>query len=435
MIGTGRAPRPGLYFFLVAAAAFGAALGFVREASLAAFFGASTESDAFYFALAVPFIASQFLVGGALVPPLTAALARALAAGDAEGARSLLGRALSALLGWGGLATLACAAFAGPLVAALGPGFGPGPHALAVSLFRLLLVYGLATSAALVVSAPLLAAGAWHVPPLALLAANAVSLAVLVTGRSAGIQAAAWAVDAGAVVQLLFLVPFVARLGLGPSFGPAGLRLPMHEVGLLSLSLLAAGAVDLAERSFASTAGAGSIALLALASKLVHLPMRLVAAPLASVLLPRLAGGEIRKEAGIRREARDTAMFVPALLLAATAATTLLAVPIVQLAFGRGRFTGSTAALVAVLRWLAPGILAVGLVEIGSKFLLAERRSRLVALAQGSGLAVYLVAAPLLVTRGVNGLALARALAWSTVAALLLVAILLPTGRSRSEKA
>ena len=95
-------------------------------------------------------------------------------------------------------------------------------------------------------------------------------------------------------------------------------------------------------------------------------------------------------------------MFVSALLLAATAATTLLAAPIVQLAFGRGRFTGSTAALVAVLRWLAP---------------------------------VYLVAAPLLVTRGVNGLALARALAWSTVAALLLVAILLPTGRSRSEKA
>jgi len=435
MIGTGRSPRPGLYLFLVAAAALGAALGFVREASLAAFFGASAESDAFYFALAVPFVASQFLVGGALVPPLTAALARAVAVGETEGARALLGRALAGLLGWGGLATAACAALAGPLVTALGPGFGPGSHALAVSLFRLLLVYGLATSAALVVSAPLLAAGAWHVPPLAVLAANAVSLSVLVTGRGAGIQAAAWAMNAGAVVQLLFLLPFVARLGLGPSSGPGGLRLPAREVGLLALSLLAAGAVDLAERSFASTTGAGSIALLALASKLVHLPMRLVAAPLSSVLLPRLAGGEIRKEAGVRREARDTAMFVSALLLAAAAATTLLAAPIVQLAFGRGRFTGSTAALAEVLRWLAPGVLAVGLVEIGAKFLLAERRSRLVALAQGSALVVYLVAAPLLVSRGVSGLALARSLAWSTAGGFLLAAILLPAARGRSEPA
>jgi putative peptidoglycan lipid II flippase len=174
--------------------------------------------------------------------------------------------------------------------------------------------------------------------------------------------------------------------------------------------------VDLAERPFASTAGVGAVAILAFASKLVHLPMRLVAAPLASVSFPRFVKS-LRHAGAPVREAGETAGWIVRLLALAAAASAGAAGPVAALTFGRGRFDAASLALLGkALLLLTPSIVAIGLVEVAAKYLLAAKRAKAVLAAQVAGLFAYLAAAPLLTRFGVGGLAIARDLSWGVAA-------------------
>ncbi|HEV8268478.1 MAG TPA: lipid II flippase MurJ, partial [Thermoanaerobaculia bacterium] len=408
---------PALYVLLVGASAGSALFGFAREAVIGALFGATRATDAYYSGLTIPFVAAYFLVGGALAPPLAASLAAALARGAADEARALFAHACRAVLVPGAAVAIAVAVFASPLARLLVPGFGAEDVRVTARLLALLCPYGLLTSFALLISAALTAAGSYRSPAVALLFGNGVSVAVLVLGTRAGlgIDAAAIAMDAGAVV---FAAGLLLPLRKTPLWGRAvnGIApaLPWRDAGLLTLSLALAGTVDLAERPFASTAGVGVVALLAFSSKLIHLPMRLVAAPLAWVAFPRFVRS---RSAGSGVEGAKTARGVFDLLLFSGAVTAAAAGPIAAITFGRGRFDAhAVAELARALTLLAPAVVAVGFLEMGVKLLLAAGGASDAAWAQGAGLAAYLVAAPLLVSRGLAGLAVARDIAWVTAA-------------------
>jgi len=418
---TARRVRPTLWAALVLASAVAAVLGFAREAAVAALFGASRQADAFYAALSLPFFAAHFLVGGALTPPLTAALAALLEREERASARAFLARAATGILAATVLAALATALLSGPVTRVLVPGFSLADRALTGSLLVTLWVYGGATALALAGGAALAAAGAYRTPVVAFAVGNALALGVLVLLRENGITALVWALNAGALLQLALVAAHLSRLDmLGLPKGPAGMvsRFPLPDALWLGLALAAAGAVDLLERPFASAAGAGAVALLAYAGKLVHLPMRIVAAPLASVALPRLVRGHVRADQSAPREAGATANRIFLLLAWCAATTAAAALSIAAITFGRGRFgPDAVERLATLLRLLAPAVVAIGLVEVLSKYLLAHGRARAVAAAQGAGLLVYVCAASLLSRHGAPGLAGARALAWTTAAA------------------
>ncbi len=423
-----RSPRPALYAFMVAGSAGAALLGFAREATLGALFGASRASDAFYAALAVPFALAYFIVGGALAPALTAALAGRLEGRETDAARLLVRRSLGAIAAAGGAAALLLYAASGTVTRLLTPGFAPDEARLTAALFRELLPYGLLTVLALLAAAALNAAGAYGTPVVAVLAANSASFALLLLFGRAGIHAAAWALSAGSLLHLVISLVRLARLGLlsRPARPHPSVPLPWRDSAVLGLSLGLAGAVDLAERLFASTAGVGAIALLAFASKLIHLPMRLVAAPLTAVAFPRLVRARRRDGAPTTREADDTARLLLHLLLYASSVAAGAAGPLVALTMGRGRFdAASVDTLSTLLLVLSPAIVAIGFVETGSKYLLAAGRVGTVAWAQAAGLASYLLAALLLTGRGIVGLAVARDIAWGVAALGLMLPLLL----------
>ncbi|MEO6325027.1 MAG: oligosaccharide flippase family protein [Thermoanaerobaculia bacterium] len=422
-----RLPSRSLYALLIAVSAGSALLGFVREASIGALHGASRGTDAYYAALTIPFTAAYFLVGGALAPALTAALARHFAMGDRDAAGALFARSLRSFVLAGGFSAVTLAFLAPHAARFIVPGFDAAGIVLTGRLLRILVLYGALTSLGQLVTAGLIAAGAYRTAPLAVLAGNAVSLLVLLlpSGR-ASIESAAWAMNAGSAVFLIGLLPRAFSLGLLAQRPLASARVPWREAATLTLSLCAAGGVDLAERPFASTAGVGAIALLAFASKLIHLPMRLFAAPLASVVLPRFARSRVRPP-GPSDEAGETASWVLRFLLYAAVLTAGAAAPLAALAFGRGHFdAAAVAALGRVLALLSPAIVFIGFIELASKLLVASDRVRAVAWAQGAGLLAYLVAAPALRAQGVTGLAIARDIAWGVAALGLALPLLRP---------
>lgn len=417
-----RRPHPALYALLVASAGGAAAFGFVREAAIGALYGASRQSDAYYAAFILPFVAAFFLVGGALAPPLTAAVAARFGSGDEAGGRALFVRALRTLLLGGGAAALLVGAGRGPIAALLVPGFDAPGRALTASLLTTLTVYGLATSLVQLASAGLVAAGSYRAPALATLLGNATSVAFLLgLGRGRGIEAAAWAMNAGAVVALAALVPRLLHHRLLSRPTVAAPSLPWRDTALLVASLAIAASVDLLERPFASTAAVGTIALLSFASKLVHLPMRLVAAPLASVAFPRLVKSRV---VGAPSEAGQTAGIVVQLLVYCASVTAAAAGPIAALTFGRGRFdAAAVGALGRCLGLLAPAVVAIGFGEVAMRFLVASGRTAAVARAQAAGLAVYVGAAFLLRPFGATGLAAARSVSWSLASVALAIAL------------
>ena len=429
-----RSPRPTLYAFMVAGSACAAVLGFGREATLGALFGASRASDAFYAALAVPFTLAYFIVGGALAPALTASLAGRLEGHETDAARLLTRNSLAVIGAAGGALALLLAFASGTIARLLVPGFSPDEARLTAVLFCELLPYGLLTALALIAAAALNAAGAYGTPVVAILAANGVSLALLLLfGRATGIHAAAWALSAGSLLHLLISLVRLARLGLlsRPALTHPSVPMPWRDSAVLGLSLGLAGAVDLAERLFASAAGVGAIALLAFASKLIHLPMRLFAAPLTAVAFPRLVRARRRDGAPTTREADSTARLLLHLLLYAAAVAAGASGPLVALTMGRGRFdAASVDALSGLLLVLAPAIVAIGFVETGSKYLLAAGRTGAIAWAQAAGLASYLLAVTILTRWGVMGLAAARDVAWGVAA----IGLMLPLLWARKDR-
>jgi len=420
MPGVDSRPSRELYVVLVLLTAGSAVLGFIRETKIAQFFGAASSTDAYYAALAIPFGAAYFLVGGALSPPLTSSIAALLEKRNQEGARRLLSRMLRNVLLTGGLLALAIAAFARPVARILSPGFSEETLLMMARLLPILLAYGVLTSAALVGTAALTAAGAYRTPVVALFLGNLVSISLIAAfhGRL-GIFSAAWGMTAGSVVTLAGVLAGLrnARL-LGPAEESIPLvSFPWFEIGTLTVALAAAYGIDLAEKNFASSAAPGSVAILSWGGKLIHLPMRLIAAPLASVAFPRLVRGRTRADTGSNREAGETASWTIRILAYSAVVTAAAAAPIVAITFGHGRLDESSSKLLAsVLMTLAPAVVALGIVEIASKYLLAAGRARQVAVAQLAALGVYIGAAAILRPLGAPGLAAARDAAWCTAA-------------------
>lgn len=422
--GVADAPTPlPLYALLVGLSAGSALLGFAREATVAALLGASRGADALYAALALPFAAAWFLVGGALAPVLTARMAGRFAAREADEARALFRSALRRTAAASLAAAALLALFRHPVARLLVPGFDEAALRTTATLLSILGLYGVLQALALVVAAALNAAGRYRVPAAAVLLGNAAALGLLFVPRPAQepVQAAL-ALVGGVAVTLLVQLPSAraARLFARPAVRSTA-PLPVGDTGLLLLALAALAAIDVLERPFASAAGAGAVAILAYAGKLLHLPMRLFAAPLAAVALPRLARRAADPE-GSPREAGRTAAATLRLLLFAAAVTAGAAAPIAALAFGRGRFDADALSrLSGALFVLAPAVLFVGFFEMAGKLLVAEGRAARVALAHAGGLATYALAAPLLAPHGIPGLAAARDVAWG-VSALVLAA-------------
>jgi putative peptidoglycan lipid II flippase len=149
----------------------------------------------------------------------------------------------------------------------------------------------------------------------------------------------------------------------------------------------AAGIIYLAQLLFRSLAGAaepGALAVFSYALKLFELPMGLLLAPMATVLLPTLSAADIPAPALLRR---GIAAFL-GVSLAALAAGWLAGDPIARLIYDRGEMTAQGMADIVrtgKLMFLALPFAALGL--LGATLLNAQRRTGVVMVNAAAGLA------------------------------------------------
>jgi putative peptidoglycan lipid II flippase len=324
-------------------------LGLVRDATLAYVLGASGSADAFYVAFKIPnFFRRLFAEGAfaqAFVPVLsdyrvneTKAEIRALVAA-VSGSLALVLLFVTVLF-------MLCAPW---VVYVFAPGFSVGSEqsALTAELLTITFPYLLFISLTALAGGILNAHGEYAVPAITPIFLNiSLIIATLFFARSAAQAetAVAWGVFFAGLIQLLFQVPFLAKLQLLPMprlgfrhpgvkrilllMGPALFGVSVSQINLLLDTVLA---------SFLQT---GSITWLYLSDRLYELPLGIFAIAISTVILPSLSrsfsGGESTKFS----DTLDWALRILLLIaIPSSLALFMLAEPLIATIFYRGELT------------------------------------------------------------------------------------------------
>jgi len=207
-------------------------LGFARDAVLGHVFGAGEAQDAFVAAQTIPNVLRRLVGEGSLMIAFVPILAEEKARGGPEAMRRYTRAVLGLLIP---LLFVMCAlgmAFPEALVEAFAAGFTGERRTLAVDLTRVMMPYLFFISLTALASGALNVQGRFAAPAAAPILLNVAIILGAVVARSwfrVPIEAVAWGLVLGGVLQLALQVPYLKRGCLGSQLGacsPAGCSRP-----------------------------------------------------------------------------------------------------------------------------------------------------------------------------------------------------------------
>jgi putative peptidoglycan lipid II flippase len=402
-------------------------LGLVREQILAALFGASNEMDAFFVAFRIPNLVRDLFAEGAMSAAFVPTFTRQLTIHGKPAAWRLANNVLNALLVVTLTLVVAGLLFTRPLVTLYAGDYAsvPGKLELTIRLTRVMLPYLVTVAVAAVAMGMLNSLHHYFVPaisPAMFNVATIVCAIVLVPVMPAmglpRIMAIAVAVLFGGLGQILVQWPALRREGFRYSpvidLRDKALRHVVVLMGPGTIGLAATQINIFVSTLLATSQGTGAVSWLTYAFRLIYLPIGLFGVSIATAALPSVSRhAAVDDLAGIRRTiSRGLAMMLM-LNVPATLGLIVLARPIVELLYERGRFTAAdTGATAAALRLYAVGLVGYSAARIISPTFYALRQSQTaVAVSVATITGNVLFSISLVTWMGFRGLALATSIA------------------------
>jgi len=350
--------------------------GFLRDIAIANFFGAAGATDAFFVAFRIPNMFRRLLGEGrgSLTSAFVPIFADSLESEDRTAARRFLATTSGWLLLLLAAVCLLGVAFSPALISIFSPGFraDPGKFALAVSLNRIMFPYLLFISLVALFMGVLNTLGRFFAPAIAPVLLNLSLIAAAFLGRRLGVPifALAIAVIVAGFLQLLLQLPFLRAKGflVTPKLGGitdehrrlAKLMLPAFlGFGVYSVSILITPAIG-------SMLEEGAISFLYYADRLVQFPLAIIGISFATAIFPSLARSAARSdESAFLSTLSAGVRWLLFLSIPAAVGLAVLAKPIVQVLFERGRFTpDATAATAGALVAYSAGLVAFAVVQM-----------------------------------------------------------------------
>jgi putative peptidoglycan lipid II flippase len=345
-------------------------LGLVREQIFAALFGGGMAMDAFTAAFRIPNLLRDLFAEGALSTAFVTTFSKTIARGGDEDAWRLANKVATMTASVLGVLCVVGMVFSPQLVALLAPGFDPEKAALTAQLTRIMFPFILLVSLAALVMGMLNAKNRFGMPAMA---SSFFNIGSIVGGVVLGfwidphfgpraLIGLAFATLIGGGLQLAVQLPSLARLGY--RFRP---DVHWRDPGIKAILLLMGPAVIAASTTqvnvlvnsmFASTLGDGAIFWLAIAFRLMQLPLGLFGVALGTVTLPLLSrlvvAGKTRE---FRSELARAIRWGLLLTLPSMVGLMLLAEPIISVLYQHGKFNAEQAAQAAgALRFYAIGL-------------------------------------------------------------------------------
>jgi len=382
-------------------------LGLVRDVVFARYFGAAIVMDAFIVANRIPNMLRRFFAEGAFSQGFVPVMARYRERHSHEEARELVD-AVAGTLGVVLFGVTAAGVIAAPLlVAVVAPGFvgDDGRFDLATLMLRFTFPYLLFISLTAFAGGVLNTYGKFAVPAFTPVILNAVLIgfAIWLSPQldEPGL-ALAYGVFVAGLVQLLFQLPFLARIGAMPRPWWRPAHAGVRRVGQLMLPAIFGSSVAqinvLLGGIIASLLGVGKISLLYYSDRLMEFPLGLFGIALATVTLPALsrqfAASSVR---GFALTLDWSMKLVVLIAVPSAVGLILLSEPLVAAIFYGGAFTAEDVTLAALsLEAFAIGLIGFSFVKILAPAYFAREDTRtpvrmaMIALAVNFGLSVVL---------------------------------------------
>lgn len=395
-------------------------LGFLREASLAAVFGATSDTDAYLVAQTIPYLLLA-TVSHALTTTFIPVYSHIREEHGNEASSCFASTVIWAVLGIGVVLVFFGEIFAGALVSLVAPGFD-GPIAeLTAYLSRIILPMTVFQLLSGVLTGLLQADGQFSIPTAAgLLQTVSIIISILAFGPRFGIPAVAAGTLVGAMLSTLVKIPGL-RLTRFRWTGVFDHRNPgIRRVGVLILPAIVGAGVSelntLVDRILASGLPEGSVSALNYANRLMHLAPSTIGAPLVTVIYPTLAKMAARNDrSGLARSLADALGLVHFMLIPIAVGVLVLREPFVRIVFERGVFdTGATHETAWALLFLSPGIVVITMGSLVNRAFFALQDTTTPMVLGVVAVGVNIVLNLLLVGRlGQGGLALATSISES----------------------
>jgi putative peptidoglycan lipid II flippase len=349
--------------------------GLVREILMANYFGAGLAFDAFVVAFRIPNLLRRLFAEGAFSQAFVPVLGEHRARAGDEATRVLAGKVLGALTA-GLFVVTAIGMIAAPAVvwlSASGFAADPDKFALTAQLVRICFPYILFVSLVSFAAGVLNTWGAFKAPAFTpvLLNLSFIAFAILVAPHlERPVLALAWAVFFGGLAQLLFQLPFLARIRMlpRPRWAPhdPAVRRILRLMAPAALGVSVAQVSLLINTQIASWLGDGPVSWIYYADRLMEFPSALLGVALGTVLLPSLVRHHAAQDPVAYSRLLDWGLRIT-LLLAAPAAVALglLAVPLVATLFWHGEFSRMDVLMTRnALIGYAVGLIGIILVKI-----------------------------------------------------------------------
>ena len=382
-------------------------LGLVRDVVFARLFGATIVMDAFIVANRIPNMLRRFFAEGAFSQGFVPVMARYREQHDHDEAREFVD-AVAGTLGLLLFAITLIGVIAAPfLVLVVAPGFvgEDGRFDLATAMLRFTFPYLFFVSLTAFAGGVLNTYGRFGAPAFTPVILNVVLIAsalLLAPTLDEPGMALAYGVFIAGIVQLLFQLPFLAKIHAVPRPrwrpGHDGVR----RVATLMLPAIFGSSVAqvnvLLGGIIASLLGVGKISLLYYSDRLMEFPLGLFGIALATVTLPYLS----RQAANDSMEAFSATLdwsmrLVVLVAVPAAVGLVILAEPLVATIFYGGVFTASDVQMTALsLQAFAVGLIGFSFVKILAPAYFARQDTRtpvrigLIALAVNFSLSVLL---------------------------------------------
>ncbi|MAC15219.1 MAG: murein biosynthesis integral membrane protein MurJ [Alcanivorax sp.] len=352
-------------------------LGLVRDVVIARMLGASAGADAFFVALKIPNFFRRLFAEGAFNQAFVPVLSEYRSKGSMAATKLLVDRVAGTLGTVVALITLVGMLAAAGVVWLFAPGFGDDPvkRALTVEMLRLTFPYLFFISLTAFAGGILNSWNRFAVPAFTpvLLNLSLIGCALFLAPQFAEDRMAvalAWGVLIAGVAQLLFQLPFLARLNLMPvprmGWSDPGVR----KIMTLMIPALFGASVyqlnSLVNTVLASLLETGSVTWLYYTDRLIELPLGIFAVAIGTVILPSLSSKHVDASSEAFSRTLDWAIRMVLLIgLPAALALAVLAEPLLSTLFQYGEFTAFDVAKTAEsLRAYSTGLLAAMLIKV-----------------------------------------------------------------------
>lgn len=350
-------------------------MGFVRDMLFANIFGVNAATDAFFVAFKIPNFLRRLFAEGAFAQAFVPVLTDYKQNSDYRALKQFIDRTAGTLTVLLMLMTIIGVIAAPLLILLFAPGFlwEGDQYRLAAEMLRITFPYLLFISLTAFAGAILNVHGKFAVPAITPVFLNICMIiaAVWISPMMAEpILALAWGVFAAGVVQLMFQIPALIRVGLMPrlrwGWADEGVR---RIIKLMLPAIFGVSVVQvnlLFDTLMASFLTSGSVSWLYYSDRLVEFPLGILGVAVATVILPNLSNNHAAEDTAAFSSALDWGLkLVLVVGLPATLGLVLLAKPLLSTLFQYNEFSADDVEMAGrSLMAFASGLLAFITIKI-----------------------------------------------------------------------